>query len=175
MTTTAQIMANRRNAMRSSGPRTALGRKTSSKNARRHGVKAAPPPDAILVHLRAILDDCEATPETALRTPAGTAALALAISEAKLDMAKAYAMEAAIRQPKQELRTEIEMLQDLLQEPEHKYDMKTQIVGQKLMIELTNSAEQVDNRALRSAQRYLREAEAARSTALKKFLAELLK
>ena len=38
MTTPAQIAANRRNARRSTGPKTRQGKKTSSQNARRHGL-----------------------------------------------------------------------------------------------------------------------------------------
>ena len=79
MTSPAQIRANRQNARRSTGPRTPLGRSTSSQNGRRHGLTAAPPADAVLSHLRAILDDPSATPETALPTPLGAAALALAM------------------------------------------------------------------------------------------------
>ena len=38
MASSAQIRANRRNAKKSTGPRTAGGRKTSSQNAKRHGI-----------------------------------------------------------------------------------------------------------------------------------------
>lgn len=41
MATRAQIEANRRNAAKSTGPRSNQGRKASSQNARRHGLRAA--------------------------------------------------------------------------------------------------------------------------------------
>ena len=41
MATRAQIEANRRNAAKSTGPKSALGRKASSQNARRHGLRAS--------------------------------------------------------------------------------------------------------------------------------------
>ena len=40
MATAAQIAANRRNALRSTGPRTAAGKAVSSRNALRHGLTA---------------------------------------------------------------------------------------------------------------------------------------
>ena len=41
MATRAQIEANRRNAAKSTGPKSALDRKASSQNARRHGLRAS--------------------------------------------------------------------------------------------------------------------------------------
>ena len=41
MATRAQIEANRRNAAKSTGPRSDLGRKASSQNARRHGLRGS--------------------------------------------------------------------------------------------------------------------------------------
>lgn len=41
MSTRAQIEANRRNAAKSTGPKSALGRNASSQNARRHGLRAS--------------------------------------------------------------------------------------------------------------------------------------
>src|SRR5690348_16081572 len=40
MATAAQIAANRRNALKSTGPRTAAGKAVSSRNALRHGLRA---------------------------------------------------------------------------------------------------------------------------------------
>jgi hypothetical protein len=45
MATEKQIMANRRNAKRSTGPRTAAGKSISSRNAFRHGLSRSPDSD----------------------------------------------------------------------------------------------------------------------------------
>ena len=171
MTSPAQIRANRQNARRSTGPRTPLGRSTSSQNARRHGLTAAPPGEAVLSHLRAILDDPSAKPETALMTPRGSAALVLATAEARFDRARAHAATVALRQPQQELREEIEMVTDTLLDPEHRFDLETQASGHRLLQRLTRASARSDVSELRSARRYLSEAEASRRKALRKFMA----
>lgn len=171
MTSPAQIRANRQNARRSTGPRTPLGRSISSQNARRHGLTAAPPGEAVLAHLRAILDDPSATPEAALATPLGCAALALATAEARLDRAREHAATVAVRQPLQELREEIEVVADALLDDEHRFDFDTQASGHRLLQRLTRASARADLNELRSARRYLSEAEASRRKALRKFMA----
>ena len=175
MTSPAQIRANRQNARRSTGPRTPLGRSTSSQNAPRHGLTAAPQAGAMLSHLRAILDDPSATPESALVTPLGAAAIALATAEARLDRAREHAATVAIRQPLQELREEIEMVADTLLDPEHRFDFDTQASGHRLLQRLTRASARADVSELRSVRRYLSEAEAARRKALRKFMALMSK
>lgn len=170
MTSTAQIRANRQNARRSTGPRTPLGRSASSQNARRHGLTAAPPGEAVLAHLRAILDDPSATPEAAPVTPIGAAALALATAEARLDRAREHAATVAIRQPQQELRDEIEMVTDTLLDDDYRFDLDTQASGHRLLQRLTRASARADVTELRSARRYLSEAEASRRKALRKFM-----
>ena len=54
MATQAQIAANRRNASKSTGPRTDRGRATSSQNARRHGLRGEVG-DALLVEFLEVL------------------------------------------------------------------------------------------------------------------------
>ena len=175
MTSPAQIRANRQNARRSTGPRTPLGRSASSQNARRHGLTAAPPAEAVLSHLRAILNNPSATPEAALVTPLGAAALALATAEARLDQAREHAATVAIRQPQQELREEIDMVTDMLIDPEYRFDLETQASGHRLLQRLTRASARSDVSELRSARRYLSEAEAARRKALRKFMALMSK
>jgi hypothetical protein len=166
VTSPAQIKANRGNARRSTGPRTPLGRQTLSQNARRHGLTAAPSPDAILVHLRALTGDPSATPEACLATPAGTTALALATAAARLDQARAHAATVAARRPMQALREEVGMVTDTLLDPELRFDLEAQVSGQRLLLRLTNFAARNDERSLRSARRHLAEAHAARRKAL---------
>lgn len=164
MTSPAQIHANRQNARRSTGPRTPLGRQASSQNARRHGLTASPPPDAILAHLRAITED--PSPEACLASPTGTAALALATAEARLDQARAHAATVAARQPMQALREEVEMVTDTLLDPELRFDLEAQVSGHRLLLRLKNFAALDDDHSLRSARRHLAEAHAARRKAL---------
>ena len=170
MTTPAQIHANRQNARRSTGPRTPLGRQASCQNARRHGLTAAPQPDAILSHLRAITEDHLATPEACLATAIGAAALVLATAEARLDQARAHAATVALRQPIQSLREEVEMVIDMLLDPEMLFDIEAQASGQRLLLRLKNCAERDDERSLRSARRHLSEAHAARRKALLNYM-----
>ena len=51
MATEKQIAANRRNAQRSTGPRSAAGKHISSRNAFRHGLSLAPDDDASRVQI----------------------------------------------------------------------------------------------------------------------------
>lgn len=164
------MRANRQNARRSTGPRTPLGRKASSQNARRHGLTAAPPPEAILVHLRAITGDPTATPEACLATPTGAAALALATAEARLDQARTHATTVTARRPMQALREEVEMVTDTLLDPEFRFELEAQASGQRLLIRLKDFAARDDERSLRSARRHLSEAHAARRKALLNYM-----
>jgi hypothetical protein len=170
VTSPSQIRANRQNARRSTGPRTPLGRRTSSQNARRHGLTAAPPPDAILVYLRAITEDPSTTPEACLATPVGAAAMALAMAEARLDQARAHAATVATRQPMQALREEVEMVADTLLDPKFRFDLEAQTSGHRLLRRLKNFAALDDERSLRSARRHLSEAHAARRKALLNYM-----
>ena len=125
----------------------------------------------MLAHLRAILDDPSATPEAALVTPLGAAALALAAAEACLDRAREHAAIVAIRQPQQELREEIEMVADALLDDAHRFDLDTQTSGHRLLQRLRRASARSDLNELRSAGRYMSEAEASRRKALRKFMA----
>lgn len=90
MATPVQLAANRRNAQQSTGPKTSAGRARSARNARSHGLTASPPPGEVLAWLRVILDDPRAEPD--LEMPAHRAALRLAVAEAHLARVKHTAM-----------------------------------------------------------------------------------
>ena len=57
MATRAQIDANRRNAIKSTGPRTEEGRVASSRNARRHGLRAAVDEELALAFLEMLREN----------------------------------------------------------------------------------------------------------------------
>jgi hypothetical protein len=170
MTSPAQIHANRQNARRSTGPRTPLGRQASSQNARRHGLTAAPPPEGILKHLRAIVGDQYVTPEACLATPAGAAALALATAEARLDQAHAHAARMSTHEPRQTPLEEIDQVIDTLLHTKSQFNFVMQATGQDLFERIMAAGTQYDARTLRAARRHLSEAHAARRKALRKYI-----
>lgn len=87
MTSQRRLRANRENALKSTGPRSATGKRRVSRNARRHGLTTAPPEDIVLSWLNVILDDprlddvASSHHEIALAT-------SLAEAEARLDRAR---------------------------------------------------------------------------------------
>jgi hypothetical protein len=80
-----RAVSNRKNAQKSTGPQSAVGKRRSSGNALRHGYNTAPDPSATLDHLRHILSDPTADVASSLQTEIGRAALALALADARLD------------------------------------------------------------------------------------------
>jgi hypothetical protein len=78
-----QIAANRANALKSTGPRTAAGRATSSRNAYRHGLSLPMAPDSELVESLARAIAGEDQPEAA-RQDQLEAAQALAAAQLEL-------------------------------------------------------------------------------------------
>lgn len=83
MATSAQIAANRRNALRSTGPQTVVGRARAARNAAKHGMNQSPNPSEIVEWFRIIMDRPDALPDD-LGDPKTRAALDLAVAEAKL-------------------------------------------------------------------------------------------
>lgn len=84
MTTRRQIEANRRNAQKSTGPRTSKGVAQSSRNALRHGLTLPPNATDVAMWLSVILGDTELpTPSEIDRDPRLRIALRLAVAEAR--------------------------------------------------------------------------------------------
>ena len=87
MTTDRQRTANRKNATRSKGPKSAAGKAKSSQNARTHGLSTPPDPGDVLRWFRIVMNDPEACLDAPL-DPLGHAALRLAEAEACLERAE---------------------------------------------------------------------------------------
>ena len=85
MTTQRQLKANRANAEKSTGPRSAAGRAQASGNARRHGLTTPLPWRDVIRWYRLITDDPGALPTANPGEEGGSAALRLAETEAHLE------------------------------------------------------------------------------------------
>ena len=85
MATQAQITANRRNAQKSTGPNTRIGKATSAFNARKHGLNARLDAALVTGWLRIILDDVAAYPNPSESSERLQAARWLAEAEARLE------------------------------------------------------------------------------------------
>ena len=88
MASDKQIAANRANAKKSTGPRTAAGRAKSSRNAYRHGLSVPLPPDPQAVEALARAIAGEAAGEVQLRA-------AFALAEAQLELKRIRATRVA--------------------------------------------------------------------------------
>ena len=89
MATRAQIEANRRNALKSTGPRTSAGKAASSRNARTHGMTASPRDELVAAYsekIRASRGVCRGSDEDEIR--AMSLALHLARAEAAIEQAR---------------------------------------------------------------------------------------
>lgn len=86
MATERQRSANARNAKKSTGPKTASGKRRAAKNAFSHGLTTPPPWEDVLTYYRIVVEDADADPGKAA-TQAERAALVLAECEAACDRA----------------------------------------------------------------------------------------
>ena len=84
MTSDRQISANRRNALRSTGPKTEAGRNRVSQNARKHGLNTEPPAALIVSFYRLIMDNPDANYDPLMADAVSQAAYHLAETEASL-------------------------------------------------------------------------------------------
>lgn len=172
MTSAAQVAANRRNARKSTGPKSERGRWRVALNARRHGLTAKCDPVAILRHLRMILGEPAATIEGAFRTEAGRVALPLALAEARLDMVRQICAKADCYTPNKPVADTLRILSDLTAEEGETFEIR--YAAGLHRERLLKHSGRLDRAELKSLARHAREAHGARKMALRAWI-EFLK
>ena len=168
MTSAAQWEANRKNARKSTGPKTEKGRKRIALNAERHGLSSRVSAEYILGYLRQILGDAGATIEAASSTAGGRAALALALAEARLDRVRQIAAHADCLTPHADVQETVELLTDLIDDGEAKFTER--YVAHTFRDRLLTLSGRADRSELRALARHSKEAQGARRRALRKWL-----
>lgn len=171
MATAAQIAANRRNALMSTGPKTQKGKQASSSNARRHGLHSALQSQDILVAYENITGRIASD-----LTQISGVALRLAMAEAQLarvrDSERALLVEGDDKM--RDVRV-FEMIEDVLME-EHivlgKVSDETSAEATDLKRGLARAIRKSTRQTYRSLRRALREAENAHASALSDWLGE---
>lgn len=168
MATAAQIAANRRNALRSTGPKSAAGKARSRKNAASHRLTAEPAPEAVLTHLRKVIGKPETTIEECMQTPIGRAAIELAEAEARLDRVRKTVARGFRDDPHEALIQPIEALLPLVRGRSD--DAKITRAVARFLISCERKASKAWRGSLASERRYYASAHAERRRALMKFL-----
>lgn len=166
MTSKAQRSANRRNAKKSTGPKTNKGKAASSANARKHGLTTAPEHRLAQNWYRVILNDITAIPSSLKQNAREEAAYILAQTEARLDR---------IRRVEENMHLKISS--QTLSDPEH-FGFPEDVVKSlnsdtRSMLRLATQASKAQG-AIRKDQihllaRYRREAEAAQRDAFRRW------
>ena len=182
MTSRRQLAANRANARRSTGPKTAAGKVRSAGNARRHGLTAPPEMGALRAWYRLILADPSASPDPLERDPRRRAARDLAEAEAQLQRVR-LAEEQVLLNPEGDLsRGERDMIDAegiLLAGAEYSgWDRRGRWLMDrvsKMMRRETERRQKSQERLGRTLTRYRGEAEARRRKALRRWIGEITK
>lgn len=173
MTSTRQISANQQNARRSTGPTSKAGKARAARNARRHGLTAAPAEEEVEKWLCAILNRREppSPVEFAIR-PGLHLAYRLAQAEARLAMLRRTIFSETepidLEDPNDKAREEIRAdIARVLNEPEKYGDSLAEVMTR---LELLNEIQRELGNEIRLSNRYLREARAERKRAFRDWM-----
>jgi hypothetical protein len=171
MATAAQIAANQRNALKSTGPKSQKGKEMSSVNARRHGMHSALPVKEVLAAYQVITGK-KATDVAQI----SGVALRLAMAEAQLARVKESERAVLARGDDQLRDVQIfDLIDDLLMSEyaEHgKISSKTALEASLLKLRASKVFEGAARNTYRSVLRALRQAENAQAAALDEWLGE---
>ena len=171
MATAAQIAANQRNALKSTGPKSQKGKQMSSVNARRHGMHSALPVKEVLAAYQVITGK-KATDAAQI----SGVALRLAMAEAQLARVK-ESERALLVEGDDKMRAVrvFEMIEDVLMEEYivlGKVSDETSAEATDLKRGLARAIRKSTRQTYRSLRRALREAENAHASALSDWLGE---
>jgi|LGOV01.1.fsa_nt_gb hypothetical protein len=179
MATQAQIRANRRNAQKSTGPNTRIGKATSAFNARKHGLSARLDGASVTEWYRVIVDDAAARPNPSESGERLQAARWLAEAEARLE--KVWREEEVFlldpdpggvdAKNVEDIEDDIDMLEEAAYD--HGWDsqgLRLLARAEKFNLRQKINAANRRNKKTRLLSRYRAEAEAQRNKALKHWI-----
>ena len=174
MATPAQIEANRRNARKSTGPKTAAGKAASSRNAFTHGMTASIAEAEVRAFYEIIREMVPLDGDGTDAARAEARVLELATAEARLARARRAEVRAlsegdsAVR-----LFPEIDMVDDCIAEDAalwKEFTLRDLLQAAKLKLRLSRVGQRSAAKTYRRQSRYLKEAERQHAAALRSFL-----
>lgn len=179
MTTERQRLANKANAQKSTGPRSAAGRRRSALNATRHGLTTSPDWGSVRSWFRVILADPSAEPNLLDMDPLRRAALRLAEAEAWRDRAiraeEAHLAEMAERSLKRGNRSILELTELDITDPEvlafmiERSDDTNWREGLRILLHSSPNRPVGLRHTLKQLNRYRRQAEARQHKSLREW------
>jgi hypothetical protein len=174
MATPAQIEANRRNARKSTGPKTAAGKAASSRNAVIHGLTASIADAEVRAYYEIIRETVPLGGEGTDAASAEVRALELATAEARLARARrAEVSTLSEGDSAARLLPEIDSVDDCVAEDAAMWKQFTPRdlhQAAKLQLRLSRAGKRFAARTYHRQSRYLKEAERQHAAALRSFL-----
>ena len=174
MATPAQIEANRRNARKSTGPKTAAGKAASSRNALTHGLTAAIADEEVRAYYEIIREMMPLEGRGIDAARAEVRALELATAEARLARARLAEVQALSKgDSAARLLPEIDMVDDSVAEDAalwKQFTVRDLLQAAKLKLRISRCGERSAAKTYRRQSRYLKEAERQHANALRSFL-----